>query len=367
LLPFVKRKSRQRIETCNEPQSERVSILLPVLNEAGRIEKCLDSLIAQPQEVSEILVVDGGSTDKTQACVERYQRKDPRIRWLDASPVDKRWTGKSWGLHLGLSNSNSESQWILCIDADVKVSPFLVRSFLAHARSTGVSSFSVATQQRLSGLMDGLIHPALLTTLVYRFGVPGCATRNLHKVQANGQCFLSRRATLVTTEAFRAAQSSLCEDITIARRLAECGEAVGFYETEGLVEASMYRNWRETWCNWPRSLPMRDQYFGWREAAGLLGVFLVQALPLPLFVVGWILGATICFFIATALFVLIRIGVLGGIARAYPNRPWTYWLSPLCDLPVAFRLMQSALRRHHTWRGRSYVRTKGGKFEPIGN
>jgi dolichol-phosphate mannosyltransferase len=367
LLPFLKTKARQRIVRCSEPQAEKVSILLPVLNEAARIEKCLAGLILQPDEVSEILVIDGGSTDGTQALVQLYQRKEPRVRLLDASPVDPRWTGKSWGLHFGLLRSNSACQWILCVDADVQVSALLARSLLAHARRTGVSTFSVATQQRLSGAMDALVHPALLTTLVYRFGAPGRATRNLHKVQANGQCFLSRRATLLETGAFLAAQSSLCEDITIVRRLAECGETVGFYESDGLVEVTMYRDWRDTWRNWPRSLPMRDQYFGWREAFGLFGVLLVQALPLPLFVFGWLLGAPGWFLLLTAIFVLIRIGVSYGVARAYPDRPWSYWLSPLWDLPAALRLIQSALTRRHSWRGRSYIRGKGGRFEPLGH
>ena len=146
LSSFVKRNSRQSIERCSEPQNERVSILLPVLNEAERIERSLDGLMLQPNEVSEILVIDGGSTDETQWLVQRYQRSDPRIRWVDASPVDEHWTGKSWGLQFGLLNSNTESQWILCVDADVKVSEFLVRSLLAHARRSGVATFSLATQ-----------------------------------------------------------------------------------------------------------------------------------------------------------------------------------------------------------------------------
>jgi glycosyltransferase involved in cell wall biosynthesis len=106
---FVKTKFLQRIESCDDPQSDRVSILLPVLNESERIEKCLEGLIAQPQEVSEILVIDGGSSDGTLSLVQRYHRSDPRIRLLDASPVDKHWTGKSWGLNFGLLNSNSKS------------------------------------------------------------------------------------------------------------------------------------------------------------------------------------------------------------------------------------------------------------------
>ncbi len=366
MLSFDKKQAVQHIVTCDLPQTGKVSILLPVLNEAERIENCLSGLVRQPDEVSEILVIDGGSTDRTQALVQEYHRIDPRIRLLDASPVDAHWTGKSWGLNFGLLNSASHCQWILCVDADVEVSPLLARSLLAHASRTGISTFSVATRQRLSGAIDGFIHPALLTTLVYRFGAPGRASRDLHEVQANGQCFISRRETLIKTEAFVRAQASLCEDITIARRLAECGEAVGFYEADALVEAAMYRDWRETWRNWPRSLPMRDQYFGWREAAGLLGVLVFQALPLPAFILGMIFGAPLWLMIVSAVLVLVRTGVLCGTARAYPNRPWSYWLSPLWDLPAALRLLQSALARRHTWRGRSYRRGKSGKFEPLG-
>ena len=269
---------------------DRATLILPVLNESPRISNCLDSLITQPQEAAEILVVDGGSTDGTQEIVKRYQARDERVRLIDASPMDPAWTGKAWGLHVGLHSSDANSEWILCVDADVRASPQLLRSLLHHAAWTGISSFSVATTQRLSGAADALVHPALLTTLIYRFGSPGRATKNVHKALANGQCFMSRRHTLLRTGAFQAARSSLCEDITIVRRLAECGEAVGFYEGRGLIEVRMYDDWRETWRNWPRSLPMRDKYFGWREWLGLLKVLLFQALPLPVFLLCAISG-----------------------------------------------------------------------------
>lgn len=365
MLAVINKHLPERIKACDEPQPARVCILLPVLNEAERIADCLEALSAQPEEVSEILVIDSGSTDGTQSLVQHYHRRDPRVQLLNATPVDEGWTGKAWGLYFGLLKSRSDCQWILCVDADVKVSPLLVRSLLEHARRTGIAAFSVATRQRLSGVIEGLIHPALLATLVYRFGPPGRATRHVHRVQANGQCFISPRELLLKTEAFLWARSSLCEDITIARRLAECGEAVGFYEADALVEVAMYGHWRETWRNWPRSLAMRDQYFGWREVGGLLRVVLLQALPLAVFLSGWMLRAPWWFLIPSAALLVARIGLLCGMARAYPNRPWSYWLSPLWDLPAALRVIQSTVSRRHTWRGRSYVRRKGGKFEPI--
>lgn len=357
----------QHIQVSNRASSERISIIVPVLNEAKRLERCLDTLVAQPEEASEILIVDGGSADGTQSIVERYQAQDPRVKFVDATPVDALWTGKAWGLYVGLQRSNPSSEWILCTDADVWASPMLTRSLLAHAERAGVSTFSVATQQHLSGKMEALIHPSMLTTLVYRFGPPGKATRDRRRVQANGQCFLSRRAILFRTDAFRFAQSSLCEDITIARRLADCGEAVGFYEADGLINVRMYNDWREAWYNWPRSLPLRDQYFGWYEAGGLVGVLLFQAMPLPVLLSGAVLSGPRWLLLPAGLLALIRIGVLVGAARAYAHRPWTYWLSPLVDLPVVLRIIQCALRRRHTWRGRTYIRRKGGIIEPAGD
>ncbi len=359
-------KKTERIEVSDEPSAERISVIVPVLNEENRIERALDGLVGQSEEVYEILVVDGGSTDATQSIVARYQNQDRRVRLLDASPVDGGWTGKAWGLNFGLQRSNAFCQWILCVDADVCASPKLARSLLAHANKTGVSTFSIATQQHLSGKLEALIHPPMLTTLVYRFGSPGTATSNVHRVQANGQCFLSRRDVLLRSEAFNAARTSLCEDITIARRLAECGESVGFYEADAdLVEVRMYDHWRATWSNWPRSLPMRDQYFGWSEGIGLLAVLLFQASPLPLLALGLTFGAPFWFLSLAGFLSALRIGILCGVARAYPNRPWTYWLSPLCDLPVVARIIQCALKRRHSWRGRSYIRRREGTFEPL--
>ena len=183
------------------------------------------------------------------------------------------------------------------------------------------------------------------------------------EVQANGQCFLSRRNTLIASGALTAAKASLCEDITMVRRLAECGEPVGFYEAEDLVEVFMYENWRAIWNNWPRSLPMRDQYFGWPEALGLIKILILQALPLIVFVIGWLTGAPPWLLIISGILTSVRLGILIGTARAYPARPWTYWLSPLFDLPVVLRIWQMALRRKHRWRGRTYMRKSDGSFE----
>ncbi len=253
--------------------------------------------------------------------------------------------------------TDAREAWVLTIDADVRPRPGLVRAMLAHARSTALDVLSVATQQEIDGAGEGLLHPSMLTTLVYRFGIPGGRYRRIADVQANGQCFLARRAVLEAVGGFAAVRESICEDITLARRLVERGHEVGFFEAGHLVSVRMYPDWQSTWRNWPRSLPMRDRYFGIQGGIGLVEVLFVQALPLPLLVLSRLVGVRSPGLERINLLLLAtRLGILAGTSRAYTQRPATYWLSPLADLPVAIRLIASAIRRTHTWRGRVLVR-----------
>lgn len=339
------------------PHGERIAAIVPVLNERGRLGGCLEGLIAHGPEIGEILVVDGGSEDGTQDLVVAFQARDSRVRLIDASPVPPGWNGKAWGLQIGLERIGAECTWVLTIDADVRPAALLARSLLVHAAANGLAALSVASLQELSGPGEALVHPAMLATLVYRFGIPGRAFERVGEVQANGQCFLLRRDPIERCGGFGAARDSLCEDVTIARRLVAMGYRVGFYEAGTLVSVRMYAGWRDAWDNWPRSLPMRDRYSGLGALFGLLEVTLAQVLPLPLLAALALAGRGRCWAIGVnAALVAARMGVLIGTARAYRARPWSYWLSPLCDLPVALRLWSSALRRRHVWRGRIIMR-----------
>ena len=339
-----------------------VTVLLPVLNEAERVSPCLDGLLAQPAEVGAILVIDGGSTDATRELVATYARREPRVRLVDAAPIPAGVNGKAHGLQAGLTNA-PDSEWVLTIDADVRPARALTRSLLAMAARTGDGVFSVATGQRLSGAAEGILHPALLTTLVYRYGIPGHATRQPDRVQANGQCCLIRRSALDAVGGFASGLGSVCEDVTVARAIAATGQSVGFYEAaDGLVWTAMYAGWRDAWTNWTRSLPMLDDRSGPAARLGLADVCLVQALPLPVLVMTRLRSSRPSPLLRLVNIVLVatRLGVLAGTARAYQSPPWTYWLSPLADLPVAIKLLHSATRRQHIWRGRPMTRTVRG-------
>jgi dolichol-phosphate mannosyltransferase len=344
------------VPVATAPPPGSISVIVPVLDEAARIAACLHGLLAAGPEAGEILVVDGGSRDGTLARVREIAATDPRVRIIDASPVPAGWNGKAWGLDAGLRASSASARWIATIDADVTATAGLFPAMVAHAQARKVDVLSVAVRQLLGTPLMAVVHPAMLATLIYRFGLPGREATRVADVQASGQCFLALRALLVEHGAFGNVRASRCEDVTLARSLVASGVPVGFYEAGDLVSVKMYDSAGETWRNWPRSLTLRDRFAPFGGRLGLIEVALVQALPLPLTIGLAIAHATGSFaFMVAAILTCVRVGVLCGAARAYVRRPWTYWLSPLADVPAALALFASALRRRHTWRGRELV------------
>jgi dolichol-phosphate mannosyltransferase len=351
-----------------------VAVLVPVLNERERLAPCLEGLLTQGPEVGLILVIDGGSEDGTDELISAYARRDRRLRLLSAAPIPDGWNGKVWGLEAGWRALPPTFPWVLTIDADVRPGPGLVSALLARASRDGLAALSLATEQELPPApLLGLLHPSLLATLVYRYGLPGVVYEgpvDRLRVQANGQCFLVQREALAACGGFAPLRYSLCEDITLARLLVQDGRRLAFVEGGSLASVEMYRTAREAWQNWTRSLPLHDHLSpAWHTCLGWLEVLLVQALPLPLLcllagtlIAGrrrwrqaslWLLVAMLG--LNTGL-LLLRLGTLVGMRRAYRRPPWTYWLSPLCDLAVTLQLGRQALRRRHRWRGRLVIR-----------
>lgn len=105
-----------------------ISAVLIVADEEKKIERCLSSLIW----ADEIIVVDGGSKDRTLELAKRYTNK------IYHRTLDNFANQKNYGVDLATGD------WILSIDADERVSPQLRDSLCeASGRSTPFDGFHV--------------------------------------------------------------------------------------------------------------------------------------------------------------------------------------------------------------------------------
>jgi dolichol-phosphate mannosyltransferase len=349
----------------NPDQLGTVSVVVPTLNEAARIQPCLDGLTRQGYELREVLVVDSRSQDGTVDLVKATQARDPRFRVLTDDPLPPGWVGRPWALHTGFLHSAPTSQWVLGIDADTEPQPGLIASVIAVAEAEGYDLLSLAPRFILKFPGECWLQPALLITLLYRFGPVGTAV-GADRVMANGQCFLSRRSLLVKLDGYTAARGSFCDDVTLARYAARQGAKVGFLDGSRLLSVRMYEGAMETWNEWGRSLDLKDAASPGQTWGDVIFLLAVQAFPplvLPLLVItvltvdafptAWLaLGVN-------GLLLAVRFALLLAIAPSYDlsgaKGGWVFWLSPLADPLAALRIALSANQKPSQWRGRVYL------------
>ena len=62
----------------------KVSVLIYVLNDQPHIEKCVRSVMDQSLQEIEIILIDGGSTDRTPEIIEQLRQEDERIKLIQS-------------------------------------------------------------------------------------------------------------------------------------------------------------------------------------------------------------------------------------------------------------------------------------------
>ena len=91
-----------------------VSVMIPTLNEASNLPRCLDHL----QWADEVVVVDSGSTDDTVQIAEAYGAKVVQFKWNGLWPKKKNWA---------LRHAPLKHKWVLIVDADEWITPELAQ------------------------------------------------------------------------------------------------------------------------------------------------------------------------------------------------------------------------------------------------
>ena len=341
LLPGARRPAPLRPHVGTLDGAPTVAVIVPARDEAHRIGPLLAAVTVDPQ-VTEVVVVDDESSDGT---AELARAAGARV--VVGGPLPDGWVGKPWALEQGLEAATSE--WVVALDADVVPQSGFVAALLDAVDRGGWDVLTVGPRFVVGSPGEQLLHPAMLATIVYRFGAPS-GTVTPGRAMGNGQCLIARRTRLIELGGFSAAAGHLTDDIALVRALAREGAAVGFLDGSRLVEVDMHDSVAELWREWGRSLPMADATPAVQQAADLIVVWLTQALPLPR------LLARRGTAVDVALLVL-RAGVVAATAASYRRPAPLTWLAPLADGPAAARLSWCAVRPVRRWRGRSYPRS----------
>lgn len=319
--------------------SKPLSVVIPARDEEARIGPALAALAADP-EVAEVVVVDDESSDATAAVA-----RAAGATVVAGRPLPAGWVGKPWALQQGLHAATGA--WLVTLDADVEPRPGFCGALVATMEERGLDFLSVGGRFVCDSLGERVLHPAMLATLVYRFGPPSRRQVPPDRVLANGQCTITRRAGFAATGGYEPIGGHLTDDVALARSLARRGWRVGFADGTELMDVRMHSSTGDVWRNWGRSLPMPDVTSARAQALDLAVVWLAQALPLPRLLSRRGDGIDV-------VLLTLRLVLTVATASTYRRRGVGYWLSPLADVAAAARLTAGALRPGRTWRGRTY-------------
>ena len=105
-----------------------VSVIIPVYNRAGMLERSVRSVMEQSLSDWELILVDDGSTDGSAGICDGFVAADPRIR-----AFHKQNGGVSSARNLGLDEARGE--WLAFLDADDRFYPDALEKALARAQA----------------------------------------------------------------------------------------------------------------------------------------------------------------------------------------------------------------------------------------
>jgi glycosyltransferase involved in cell wall biosynthesis len=329
----------------------RVSAVVAARNEELDLPVCLDGLLSQDYPNLEVIVVDGGSTDRTREVVAA---RGNRVRLLREPPLPAGWVGKSWACHLGFGASSGD--WVLFTDADMRYHPGAVRAAVEWAEREGADLATLGPRIEMGGFWENVVLPFYTQMVLTYLRAPRVNRPDSHAAMANGQFLLVRRSAYEKVGGHEAIRSDVLEDVRLAQQFRNSGLRLRIAWAPELLSTRMYRDRAEMFegilktVHGTRFSALRQGAF----LAGLVGFFWLPLLVLPVALLWGIpLLAVWGAFLYIALF-----GKHVAFTRSVRGRAWAGLLYPVAVgyyiALVAVSIARGARRRPVVWKGRSY-------------
>jgi cellulose synthase/poly-beta-1,6-N-acetylglucosamine synthase-like glycosyltransferase len=323
-------------------QSLSFSLLVPCRNEAENATDLVTSLRALDHHNFEVIFIDDNSTDGTGDLLRQAIASHPSMKVISAAQLPDGWMGKPWALSQGLSHATHD--YIVTIDADVRLEPHALSAMDAVLQRTGSDFLSPYPRQEAITLSERLIQPLLqwtwMSTVPLRLAMQSSRTS---LAVANGQFLLVKKSALISCGGFATIKSSVLDDIDLARALIHSGFHGGVCDGSTIASTRMYSSFREIRAGYGKSMST-----GFGGVSGSLALVLVMAVSGILPFIGSIAGSPV----ATASLLMV---IASRLVSAISSRSLLIdaLLHPISALLFIYLLVYSNLFHSRiTWKGR---------------
>src|SRR5215207_5091951 len=146
----------------------RLAVVVPTLNEAQNIHRCICSLLVQLPPTATIVVADGGSVDNTLSLIAEFCKLDSRV-----SIIHNRARIQSAAVNLVAGMLLDHADVLVRADAHAIYRPTFLASLIKAFRTSGAQS--VVVPMRAVG--KSLLQKAIAATQNSRLGNGGASHR----------------------------------------------------------------------------------------------------------------------------------------------------------------------------------------------
>ena len=344
-----------------------LTVVIPAFNEAHNIEACVASVLANqpPCRDWSVLVVDDESTDATVENALRAGSAASHFRQIQAGPrpVNERWVGKNWACSKAVEQVSSD--WLLFIDADVRLKPDALQRALAQANDEQADLLSLAPRLSCGCLAEWMVQPIMASLLGLGFPILETNDPASPVAFAAGPFMLFKASTYRQIGGHRALAGEVVEDLALARAIKAGGHRLRYLLGLDAVDLRMYSNLAALWEGWTKNWFLgldRDPVKALGAALVVVLMFSVPWLLLPAsLVLLWLqplLASAWWWLMALASFAILQQLLLRLWTRSNFDVPLTlWWLMGAGGLLVGaigpVSIWRTYTGRGWTWKGRS--------------
>jgi chlorobactene glucosyltransferase len=230
---------------------DRVSVVIPARNEEAAIARAVRS-VAEQAEVSEIIVVDDHSQDRTPAILQNLKEEIPQLRVVRVGEPPEGWLGKTHALATGAREASGN--WLLFTDADTEHRPGSLADLLDRARRERADLVSLSPGQETPTWWEKAVIPFIFAELARRYRFDRVNDPKSKDAAANGQYLLIRRPVYESAGGHEAVHEKILEDVALARRVKSRGGRILFLPGAAWVSTHMYHSFGAMWDGWRKNL-----------------------------------------------------------------------------------------------------------------
>lgn len=334
-----------------------VSVVIPARNERDNIGACLDTVAAQDHPTLQIVVLDDGSTDGTTAIVNEFAERESRLTVLNGGEgIADGWFGKPWALQRAQKHATGE--WLIFVDADVRLHPHAVSRVVHAAKDAGVDMVTGLGALGAETFWEKVLQPAVGGLILAgndldEVNDPTKTDKNL----ANGQFIAISREAYDAIGGHEAVRQDILDDIGMARALVGAGRTYRCLRMRELFYCRMYTGFADIWEGWSKNL-FAGMRYSWGNAIAALVFTFLFSVSGPVVLAGALMLELELEWVWWGIVLTVLMQGARGLMDGLYKQPIAYGLTHApANVLVMAMIVNSALqtsRGNVSWKGRTY-------------